>query len=202
MATWIKYDQFVDLVRNHHHDGFNGLITGVTDTSHSFQIGFTNGDIALLSYRILRGQQALEKLAQIKKARITEHHTPDITNITIPRADLPDINTILSRLTTNLQDEEAEPDITDLIPSRTRLKEVTESYITATIIQKRPDSAKLANIKSAAIHHFGPIGAMVCDEYLSDSNLSSVELPVLLARIAEDVGASDKDTQAFLHSVS
>lgn len=201
MATWIKYDQFVDLVRNHHHDNFSGLITGVTDDGHSFQVGFMNGDVVLLSYRILRGQQALEKIAQIKKARITQHHTPDITNITIPQANLPDISTILSRLTTNLE-EENKPDISVLIPAEHQQQQADKPRISNTSVQQKPDSAKLANIKSAAIHHFGPIGAMVCDEYLSDSNLSSIELPVLLDRIVEDVGASDKDSQAFLHSVT
>lgn len=201
MASWIKYDQFVDLVRNHHHEGFSGLITGVTDAGHSFQIGFMNGDVALLSYRILRGQQALEKLAQIKIAKITVHNTPDITNITIPQANLPDINTILSRLTTNL-DDEVEPDITELMPGEIDKLHNKTTTVAARTVKNLPDSGQLADIKTAAIHHFGPIGAMVCDEYLSYSNLSSTELPELLNRIALDVGANDKDTQAFLHSVS
>ncbi len=201
MTDWITYDQFVDRIRNHHHEGFSGLITGVSKSSHSFQIGFVNGNIVLLSYRIFRGQQALEKIAQIKKARITEHHTPDITNITIPQPDLPDINTILSRLTTNL-DDNYEPDLSEIIPAQPHRSDLKSAATPATTLQQIPDSSKLPDIKSAANHHFGPIGAMVCDEYLSDSNLSSTELSVLLYKIAEDVGANDKDTQAFLHSVS
>lgn len=31
MSNWICYDEFVDLVRNHHHNAFSGLITGVSE---------------------------------------------------------------------------------------------------------------------------------------------------------------------------
>ena len=51
MSNWILYDDFVDLVRNHHHDGFSGLITGVSEVKHSFQIGFDKGEIVLLNYQ-------------------------------------------------------------------------------------------------------------------------------------------------------
>ena len=201
MTDWITYDQFVDLIRNHHHNGFSGLITGVNKSNHSFQVGFVRGNIVLLSYRIFRGRQALEKMAQMTKARITEHHTPDIDSITIPQPDLPDINTILSRLTTNL-DDDFEPDLSEVVTAQTQSRDLERTNITPTANQEIPDSDRLAAIKSAAIHHFGPIGAMVCEEHLSVSNLSSTELSVLLNRIAEDVGANDQDTRAFLLSVS
>ncbi len=33
MSNWICYGEFVDLVRNHHHNNaFSGLINGVSDT--------------------------------------------------------------------------------------------------------------------------------------------------------------------------
>lgn len=201
MSSWIAYDQFVDLIRNHHHEKFSGLITGVSKSGHSFQIGFLTGNVVLLSYRVLRGQKALEKIAQIEEVRITEHHTPDITNFAIPQSDLPDINTILSRLTTNLNDTN-EPDITENFEGRRLENDMDSPDTPARQVQQIPDSGKLKSIKLAANHHFGPIGTMVCEEYLSDANLSSTELSVLLRRIAEEVGASDKDTKAFLQSVS
>lgn len=202
MSTWIKYNEFVDLIRNHHYNKFSGLITGVSKNGHSFQIGFMNGDVALLKCRIFRGKQALEKIAQLKEVRITQHHTPDITNITIPQVDLPDIKTILSRLTTSLEDNHRSQ-ITASDNPETQPVDINIADDAPIIqIDQQADSAKLERIKVAAIHHFGPIGAMVCEDYLSDSNLSSTELSVLLQRIAEDVGANDKDTQAFLESVS
>ena len=202
MSDWIKYDQFVDLIRNHHYKKFSGLITGVSKSGHSFQIGFLNGDVALLKCRIFRGQQALERIAQLRHVRITQHHTPDITNITIPQADLPDIKTILSRLTAG-QQENRRPDINAGTANKNHLPDIDTSDDAPTNkVKQRADSAKLQSIKVAAIHYFGPIGAMVCEEYLSDSNLLSSELSVLLKRIAEDVGANDKDTRAFLESVS
>lgn len=203
--TWIAYDQFVDLIRSHHQNGFSGLLTGVTRSNHSFQVGFLNGEVVLLNYRILRGARALEKMAEIVEVKITEHHTPDITNITIPQIDLPGINTILSRLTVTLDDRTAF--------ELSRIKSAPDSEIEIDIdlsetapptraVQQIPDRNKLEDIKSAAIHHFGPIGAIICDEYLSESNLSTTELPELLHLITEDVGADDQDTRAFLQSIS
>lgn len=46
MSNWVLYDDFVDLVRNHHHNAFSGLITGVSDTRHSFQVEFDHGEVA------------------------------------------------------------------------------------------------------------------------------------------------------------
>ena len=202
MSTWMKYDEFVDLIRNHHYNSFSGLITGVSKSGHSFQIGFMNGDVALLKCRIFRGKQALEKIALLKEVRITQHHTPDITNITIPQVDLPDIKTILARLTTSLVDNRRTEITAGDDPEPYAIDINTSDDSPAIRVELPTDSAKLESIKVAAIHHFGPIGAMVCEDYLSDSNLSSTKLSVLLQRITEDVGANDKDTQAFLESVS
>jgi hypothetical protein len=198
----MKYDEFVDLIRNHHYNNFSGLITGVSKSGHSFQIGFMNGDVALLKCRIFRGKQALEKIALLKEVRITQHHTPDITNITIPQVDLPDIKTILARLTTSLVDNRRTEITAGDDPEPYAIDINTSDDSPAIRVELPTDSAKLESIKVAAIHHFGPIGAMVCEDYLSDSNLSSTKLSVLLQRITEDVGANDKDTQAFLESVS
>lgn len=202
MSTWITYDELVDLIRDHHYNKFSGLITGVSKHSHSFQIGFVNGDVALLKCRIFRGKAALEKIALLHEVRITQHHTPDITNITIPQADLPDIKTILSRLTAGQHEDRGDETNFGIENQLESVDIDTSGEAPAIAVEQQADGARLEKIKVAAIHHFGPIGAMVCEDYLSDSNLSSTKLSVLLQRIAEDVGANDKDTQAFLESVS
>jgi len=207
VSSWLPYDSFVDVVRNHHHDGFTGLITGVSDDQHSFQIGFQNGNIVLLTYRILKGEPALNKLVQIKRAKITEHPT---TEVPVSQIDLPDTSSMLSRLTIQT-DDETDSDITNIIPDMPAQAEAAANPAIESIPQAdqkispsrpAPDSNRLNAIKSAAIHHFGPIGAMVCEEYLSSANLSNVDLGTLLYRIADEVGANDADTQAFLKSVS
>ena len=207
MSNWLPYEGFVDLVRNHHHNGFTGLITGVSDDQHSFQIGFQEGNVVLLTYRILKGAPALEKLTQINRAKITEHPT---TEVPVSQIELPDTSSILSRLTIQTNDE-TQPGIANVIPDVPRpegiaaapaASDTAASSHTASNPQKPPDSNQINAIKSAAIHHFGPIGAMVCEEYLSSSNLSNVDINTLLHRIAEEVGASDNDTQAFLNSVT
>ena len=207
MSNWLPYDSFVDLVRNHHHNGFTGLITGVSDDQHSFQIGFHDGNVILLTYRILKGSPALEKLTQINRAKITEHPT---TEVPVSQIELPDTSSILSRLTIQTNDE-TQPEIANIIPDVPQpegMAAVQAATPTASHEQKKsapqkpPDSNRINAIKSAAIHHFGPIGAMVCEEYLSSSNLSNIDLSTLLHRIAEEVGANDADTQAFLESAS
>jgi len=205
VSNWLAYEGFVDLVRNHHHNGFTGLITGVSDDQHSFQIGFQEGNVVLLTYRILKGSPALEKLAQINRAKITEHPT---TEVPVSQIELPDTSSILSRLTIQTNDETLS-DITD-IPEIRQPEGLDAASASASAgidqkistPQKPPDSNQINAIKSAAIHHFGPIGAMVCEEHLSSSNLSMIDIGTLLHRIAEEVGANDADTQAFLSSVS
>ncbi len=205
MSNWLPYEGFVDLVRNHHHDGFTGLITGVSDDQHSFQIGFQEGRVVLLTYRILKGAPALEKLTQINRAKITEHPT---TQVPVSQVELPDTSSILSRLTIQANDETLH-DIT-VIPEIRPSEGIAAAPASASTgtsqkistPQKPPDSNRINAIKSAAIHHFGPIGAMVCEEYFSSSNLSNIDIVTLLHRIAEEVGANEADTQAFLKSVS
>ncbi len=204
MSNWLSYNNFVDLIRNHHHNGFSGLITGISTENHSFQIGYLKGNVVLLNYRIFKGQRALEKLTQITRVKVTEHPSRDAKNITVPQSDLPDTNTILSRLTTNL-DEEGEIDITEEIPDIPESDQYSTDdmpSIPLSTVRSIPENIELSAIKSAAIHHFGPIGAMVCDEHLSASNLSSTDISTLIQRIAVDVGANDADTTAFLNSLS
>ncbi len=96
MTNWILYDDFVELVRNHHLNAFSGLITGVSDSSHSFQIGFDHGDIVLLTYRIKKGNAALQLITQIVRAKISEHPGRNIQNT---GSDVPDTSSVLSQLT-------------------------------------------------------------------------------------------------------
>jgi hypothetical protein len=102
MANWIVYDDFVELVRNHHLDAFSGLITGVSDSNHSFQIGFDRGDIVLLSYRIKKGNAALQLIACIERAKISEHPGRSIQNT---GSDVLDTSDVLSQLTASTLNE-------------------------------------------------------------------------------------------------
>ena len=189
MSNWILYDDFVDLVRNHHHNAFSGLITGVSDTGHSFQIGFDHGEIVLLSYRVKKGMSALPLIVQIERAKVTAHPTSDIQDAT---GDALDTSTVLSRLTANTLDE-----TTTLI---TEINDVPAPRQASQAPNGSPVDARLRRIiESAAIHHFGPIGAMVCEEHLA--NPVGDSRAILLA-IAQDVGASEADTRAFFESVA
>ncbi len=203
MGNWLPYDELVDQVRNHHHSGFSGLMTGVSDEQHSFQVGFRDGQIVLLTYRIFKGNRALEKLSQINRAKITQHPN---TEVTASQTELDDTSAILSRLTT-ITDKDATPVTIDVVPELSSAPVIstgtpTNSAASLPASQPALGSQRIKVIKTAAIHHFGPIGAMVCDEYLSTSNLKNVDLNILLRRIAAEVGADDIDTEAFLNSTS
>ena len=188
MSNWILYDDFVDLVRNHHHDAFSGLITGVSDRQHSFQIGFDRGNIVLLNYRIKKGLAALQLITQIERAKISEHTNSDIHDSGV---DVPDTNTILSRLTANtLVDESDRTDISD-VPAMRKNSDSSS--------QREINSSLKKIIETAAIHHFGPIGAMVCEEHLAHVQ---GDVRAIMLKIAQDVGASEADTKAFFQMVS
>ena len=189
MSNWILYDDFVDQVRNLHDKAYSGLITGVSDDNHSFQIGFDQGAIILLTYRIKKGMAALQLIIQIERARITEHPNSDIHEAA--GEDL-DTHEVLAQLTANTLDETTTmiTSITD-VPTRPQIGRPSD-----------PNSvdAKLKRlIQTAAVHHFGPIGAMVCDEHLDDPQ---GDVRAIVFSIAQDVGASEADTEAFLQTVS
>ena len=187
MSNWILYDDFVDRVRLHHHDGFSGLITGVSDSQHSFQIGFLDGQIVLLSYRIKKGMAALQLISQIERAKITEHPSTDFLQSSETQLDT---SMVLSRLTANTLDDTTTTDINDVPQPATTSRSNTPRSI---------DSRLRKIIETAAIHHFGPIGAMVCQEHLADPD---EDVRHVMLRIAQDVGASEADTKAFFQSVS
>ena len=187
MSNWILYDDFVDLVRNHHHNKYSGLITGVSDNQHSFQIGFIDGEIVLLTYRITKGMAALQHITQIERAKITEHPSDDM-----PESDTPlDTSSVLSRLTANTLDETT---------TATDINDIPEPKPTSSSTTSRSVDSKLRKIiETAAIHHFGPIGAMVCEEHLANPE---DDVRRIMLRIAQDVGANEADTKAFFQSVS
>ena len=188
MSNWILYDDFVDLVRNHHHNEYTGLITGVSDNQHSFQIGFVEGEIVLLNYRIKKGMAALQLLTQIERAKIIEHPNTDIHEA---GGNVPDTSTILSRLTANTLDDTT---------NTTDINDVPQPRQTSTTSSPRSVDSKLRKIiETAAIHHFGPIGAMVCEEHLADPQ---GDVRRIMLKIAQDVGADEADTKAFFQSVS
>ena len=189
MSSWILYDEFVDLVRRHHSGRFSGLITGVSDTRHSFQIGFVRGEIVLLNYRVKKGLAALELITRIERAKISEHPNTEIPELP---GDVPDTSAVLSQLTANTLDETSPTvtDISDISEPRAGMPQSASAPV---------DERMRKIIETAAIHHFGPIGAMVCAEHLggADSDLRAVMLG-----IAADVGASEADTRAFFQSVT
>ena len=186
MSDWISYDNFVDLVRNHHHDGFTGLITGVSEQQHAFKVGFDSGQIVLLTYRIKKGLPALELLAQIKKAKITQYPT----NSTQYRMEgVPETAAILSHLTANTLNDTTLTDLNSL----PELEHSEDTYV------KNIDPVMRKNIETAAVHHFGPIGAMVCDELLQNYR---GDLRTAVFEISQEVGASESDTRAFFQSVA
>ena len=191
MSNWILYDDFVDLVRNHHHNGYSGLITGVSEIKHSFQVGFDQGEIVLLTYRIKKGLAALQLLTQIERAKISEHPNTEIQDSS---AGIIDTSTVLSQLTASTLDESTTTvtDISDVSAPSERAAQQAQA--------SRPVDARLRQvIETAAVHHFGPIGAMVCEEHLDDGN---GDLRAVLLAIAQDVGASEADTRAFFQTVT
>lgn len=185
MSTWITYDDFTDLVRNHHHDGFTGLITGVSERQHAFKVGFNLGQIVLLTYRIKKGMPALELLTQIKQAKVTEYPT---SGTQYKMDGMPDTATILSQLTANTLDD----------TTVTEISEIPELEQPENTFSQNIDAVVRKNIEAAAVHHFGPIGAMVCDEILKDYR---GDLRTAVLAIAQEVGANEPDTRAFFQSV-
>jgi len=190
VSNWILYDELVDLVRNHHHESYSGLITGLSDRRHSFQVGFNQGQIILLSYRIKKGLAALPLITQIERAKITDHPTTDIAE-----AGIQDIDTslVLSQLTATTLD--------DTTTSVTDISDISapQAAATATAAPRKVDERLRGVIEAAAVHHFGPIGAMVCEEHLQKSG---GDLRTVLQNIAIDVGASEADTKAFFKTIS
>jgi hypothetical protein len=203
----LSYAELVELLRLHLRDGKSGLITGITEKQHSFQIGFEKGEIVFLSYRVLKSLAALERLLLIDSAKVVEHLG---TSPPAQQFDLPDSSTILSRLAmgkfavasgeTAAADTAVsptpQPGSTPLPPSEGSNQVSTSSGVYAKI-----DVSQIDSIKRSAVHTFGPFGAMMCDKHLTPSSLASADLRTILTRIAQDLGASDADTKTFINQV-
>jgi hypothetical protein len=189
MSNWILYDDFVYLVRSLHDRAFSGLITGVSDDNHSFQIGFDQGAIILLTYRVKKGLAALQLITRIERARITEHPNSDIHEAAGEHLDTEEV---LEQLVASTLDE-----TTTMITNITDVS--TPARNDAPADSRAVDAKSRQLIKMAAVHHFGPIGAMVCDEHLDDP---SGDVRAIVFSIAEEVGASEADTEAFLQTVA
>ena len=189
MSNWILYDDFVYQVRSLHDAAFSGLVTGVSDDNHSFQIGFDQGAIILLTYRVKKGLAALQLITRIERARITEHPNSDIHEAAGEHLDTEEV---LEQLVASTLDE-----TTTMITNITDVS--TPARNDAPADSRAVDAKSRQLIKMAAVHHFGPIGAMVCDEHLDDP---SGDVRTILFSIAAEVGASEADTEAFLQTVS
>ncbi len=161
MSNWMLYDEFVDLVRRYHHNRYSGLITGVSENQHSFQIGFESGEVVALSYCIKKGAAALELISQIERAKIAEHPIADIPGA---GAGVPDTSTVLSQLTFSSHDDTSQNyiPVSQEIPVPPKASENTAAGPL--------DSRLIQIIEAAAVHHFGPIGAVVCEEHLANPN--------------------------------
>ena len=186
MSDWILYDQFVDLVRSHHREAYSGLVTGLCDRQHAFQIGFDQGDIVLLTYRVKKGINALPFIRQIERAKITNQMALDISDSVTEKLDT---SAILSQLTTDTIDDTATTEISNV--------GILEHEGASD--RHRIDRHLKKAIKTAAVHQFGPIAAMVCDEHLDNPES---DLRTAIMNIAQDVGASQDDTETFLQSIS
>lgn len=187
MSDWILYDQLVDMVRSHHRESYSGLVTGLSDRQHSFQIGFDHGDIVLLTYRIKKGIEALPFMMQIERAKIITHMELDISQEVTEKLDT---SAILSQLTAHTIDDITAAEVS---------KEATQPSDAPASERRQFDGRLKRAIEAAALHHFGPIAAMVCEEHLANPE---GDLRTVIMNIAQDAGASQADTEAFLQSIS
>jgi hypothetical protein len=204
----LLYAELVELLRLHLRDGKSGLITGITEKQHSFQIGFEKGEIVFLSYRVLKSLAALERLLLVDSAKIVEHLG---TSPPAQQFDLPDSSTIMSRLamgkfgvasgeTTAAADAGVSP-ASQPGSAPSQPSQDTNQVLMSSGVYAKIDVSQIDAIKRSAVHTFGPFGAMMCDKHLTPSSLASADLRTILTRIAQDLGASDTDTKTFINQV-
>lgn len=195
MSNWLIYDEFVEQIIDLHHEGFTGLVTGLSDNQHSFQIGFENGEIMLLAYRVSKGNLALDKMVKIESAKTSIHPTTQVSRIQV---SMPNTRDILARLTSHTisGDSGFELSILELKEPEQRKTEYNGSK------SKKSNSKLKTAIESAAIHHFGPIASIICEKLLSENDVSGKSYKAVMTDIANEVDASKPDTDAFINSVA
>lgn len=184
MSDWMRYDDIVERVNTCHLEAYSGLIIGVTNERHSFQIGFERGEIIMLTYRVKKGMDALRLITRIERARVAEHPNPDMPG---GRDNSLVTGNVLARLAARTADDTTTITRLDEIPSGLDRTDIT--------VPGQLDARMRENIEKAARDHFGPIGAMICEERLDNPE---GDVRTILLSIAHEVGASDADTRAFL----
>jgi hypothetical protein len=201
----LSYAELVELLRAHLSDGKSGLITGISEKQHSFQIGFLKGEIVFLSYRVLKSLAALEKLLLIDSAKIVEHLG---TSPPAQQFDLPDSSTIMARLAMGkfaAASGETVAENTGVSPTpepgHAPLSSEGSNQVSTPSTNAKIDVSQIDAIKRSAVHTFGPFGKIMCDKHLTPSSLANADLRTILTRIAQDLGASDTDTKAFISQI-
>jgi hypothetical protein len=180
----MRYDDIVDRVNTCHLEAYSGLIIGVTEDKHSFQIGFERGEIILLTYRVKKGMDALGMITRFERARVAEYPNSDMPG---GRDNTLDTGHVIARLVARTADDTTTITRLDENPAGPDTTDIT--------IPGQLDARMRKTIEKAARDHFGPVGAMICEERLDnpDGDVRSI-----LLGIAHEVGASDADTRAFL----
>lgn len=187
MSAWLSYEQFVERVKTRHLEAFTGLLTGVCESQHSFQIGFERGKIILLTCRLRKGMEALRLITRLTQVRIAEHPIPAMH---AGRDDSINTQAVIEVLVARTADDTTTITRVDESPARFEQTELT--------IPGLLDSRLRRAIEAAALNYFGPIGALLCEEQFEkpDGDVRSI-----IISIAREVDASEDDTRAFLHAV-
>jgi len=188
MSDWLSYDEFVERVKTRHLEAFSGLLTGVCENQHSFQIGFERGRIILLSCHLRKGMEALRLITRLLRARIAEHPIPAMH---AGRDESIDTDAVLAVLVARTADDTTTITRIDESTSRTEQTDLT--------IPGLLDARLKRAIEAAALNHFGPIGALLCEEQFEKPE---GDVRSIIISIAREVDASEDDTRAFLHAVT
>lgn len=188
MNDWLTYDEFVERVKTCHLQAFTGLLTGVCESQHSFQIGFEHGKIILLTCRLRKGMEALRLITGLARARIAEHPIPAMH---AGRDESIDTDAVLEVLVARTADDTTTITRVDESAQRAERTDLT--------IPGMLDARLKRAIEAAALNHFGPIGALLCEEQFEKPE---GDVRSIIISIAREVDASEDDTRAFLHSVT
>lgn len=184
----MPYDEIVDRVNLCRLEAYSGLIIGVTESRHSFQIGFERGEIVMLTYRVKKGMDALRLITRVERARVAEHPS---TEMPAGRDKTLDTGTVIARLVARTADDTTTITRLDPVPGVIDDTDMTTPG--------QLDAKMRKTIETAARDHFGPIGALICEQQL-DNPEGDVRSMVL--SIAREAGASEADTRAFIRKVA